>query len=155
MRILLLLTLSLTAMSGCSATGTPAARVLDAALVEQTDAGSRIEFVVELDNPRDEHYPLIEARYTIRVEGAGEFRFTEYPTAALPGEDRQRLLLAGALPATGLAGRRWSVSGAVSYQPGGELRQVLTDSGVPRPVASFRGKGTLRAAGAAANPRTP
>lgn len=144
---------------GCGALGgKPSARVVDAALVEQTDEGSRIEFVVELDNPRAENYPLASVWYAIDVEDAGTFRFTEYPIEALPGRGssvgsadgeampgRQRLRLAGALPATGLAGRRWTVTGAVAYKPGGEIREILTDSGVPLPTAPFRGEGTLEA----------
>lgn len=140
------MTLCVALVSGCSGTGAPRGRVLDAALVEETAEGSRVEFVVELENPREEHYPLVEAGYLLEVAGAGTFRFTEYPAEALPGQGTQRLLLAGALPATDLAGRTWRVSGSVSYQPGGEFRQVLTDSGVPLPVASFDGKGTLQSA---------
>ena len=146
MRYCLLMMFCLAALSGCGTPGSPHGEVLDAAMVEETPDGSRIEFVVELENPRDEHYPLVEARYAVEVAGAGTFRFTEYPTQALPGKGTQRLLLAGALPATDLAGRQWRVSGAVSYKPGGELRQVLTDSGIPLPVVHFDGKGTLETA---------
>ncbi|MFW5682489.1 MAG: hypothetical protein ACOC1G_05730 [Phycisphaeraceae bacterium] len=143
MRYCLLMTLCLAVVSGCGTAGSPHGRVLDAALVEETPDGSRIEFVVELENPREEHYPLVEARYSLEVIGAGTFWFTEYPIQALPGNGTQRLLLAGALPATDLAGRQWRVNGAVSYKPGGELRQVLTDSGIPLPVVNFDGRGKL------------
>ena len=72
--------------SGCSGTGSPRGRVLDAALVEETAEGSRIEFVVELQNPREEHYPLVEARYSLEVAGAGTFRFTEVRGVAGAGD---------------------------------------------------------------------
>lgn len=143
MRQFLLILLGATVLAGCGTPGSPRGRVLDAALVEETPDGARIEFVVELVNPRQEHYPLVEARYSLDVDGAGTFRFTEYPTEALPAQETQRLLLAGALPATDLSGKTWQVRGAVSYQPGGEFRQVLTDSGVPLPVIRFDGEGTL------------
>lgn len=143
MRSLLLL-VSLLLLGGCI-THRPEARVLDAALVEESPDGSRVEFVVEIDNPRDVGYPILDARYTVDVEGAGPFSFTAYPVEALPAEGTQRLLLAGAFDRTGLAGRRWRVNGSLTYQPGGNLRAVGTDLGIPLPSVAFNGEGVLQA----------
>jgi len=143
MRKLLPLLLVAALLPACESTQPPKAMVTSTAVTDSTDEGSRIEFIVELDNPQDENFPLVEAYYTVSVEDAGSFTFTELPVEALPAKGIQQLKLAAALPEADLEGRTYRISGHVSYKPDGEIRAILTESGVPLPTATFSASGTL------------
>jgi len=139
--------LGLTGCQGVTLTiNKPKAEVEATRVTETSGQGARVVTRVSLSNPNRAVLPLIEAHYTVEVEGAGWFRFTEVPGKALPGQGEQTLELPAAFATGGdsLAGRPYTVRGWVSYRPPGEAESVFYQSGLPLPRASFRREGTLK-----------
>ena len=120
----------------------PKAKVQSVEVTERSDEGSRVLTTVAVENPNAVVLPLIKASYTVDVEGAGRFRFTEVPGRALPGEGTQRLDLPAAFASDeSLRGRGYDVTGAVTYRPPGEVESILYQSGFPLPSTRFRASG--------------
>lgn len=144
---------------GCAAGGglaEPAARVADVVLASQTHEGARLETVVELENPNRTPVPLVEAEYTVSLQGVGNYTAREWLHRTIPaagqgeGEEgspgRQVVRLPVAIANTGwgdLAGAEYRVEGSVSYRPVGEVRQLLTEMRVPLPSVRFEGSGRV------------
>jgi hypothetical protein len=143
---------------GCAAGGglaEPTARVVGVVLASQTHEGARLETVIELENPNRTPVPLVEAEYTVSLQGVGSYTAREWlhrtiPAAAGPGDGgspgRQVVRLPVAIANTGwgdLAGAAYEVEGSVSYRPAGEIRQLLTEMRVPLPSVGFEGSGRV------------
>ena len=123
----------------------PVTSILSVALSEQTDAGVRVEVVIELVNENDVPLPLITSNYRISVGSAGSFAFIDQTNCTVPAHGTQTLTLPAAFAHGGanLHGAPYDVSGAISFKPPGEVREVMTESGIPLPRSSFAGKGKL------------
>lgn len=145
---------------GCATTAgiaEPRANVIEVSLVDQTAQGARVEVVIELLNPNAAPLPLLKADYSVRVAGVEPFVSSAQPNRTLPGRTaargpdpaptpgRQLLRLAAAFATQGqeLRGASFQVSGTVTYEPPGEIRKMLTDSGVPLPAVPFTASGVL------------
>jgi LEA14-like dessication related protein len=151
-RLLLLLSAALL-WGGCSIrppryhhVTTPQAEVQSVAVTQVTQEGARVEVTVELHNPNDMALPLRVSRYTLRIESIGEMRLTDLPPVTIPARGSRRVVLPTAIATDGhpLQGHAYSFEGTVTYEPPGEIRKVMTESGVPLPSAAFRGQGTLQ-----------
>ncbi len=138
--LLLLITL---AAGGC-AVQRPSARVTGVEIAEATEEGSRLLVTVVLDNPRDEPLPIRRSRYELSVDGE-TFEFTDLAAATMPAQGSQTLRLPAAVrvPAAAVGSRPYEVRGSVVYEPPGEIRDLLTDSGVPLPSVTFSQSGRL------------
>lgn len=149
-----------TIAGGCAAGGglaEPNAGVVGVVLVSQTHEGARLETVVELENSNRTPMPLVEAEYTVSLQGVGRYTGHEWlhrtiPAASGQGEGdggspgRQVVRLPVAIANTGwgdLAGAEYEVEGSVSYRPAGEVRQLLTEMRVPLPSVGFEGSGRV------------
>jgi len=135
-------------LTGCLSVGAerPAARFGALDIDQQTGEGARVLLTVEVDNPNDFDLELTEATYKINVEGVAAFSFDGVvPDKALPPEGTQQITFPAALGAGGrpLQGRSYNVSGSLTYEPPGELRAILTESGFPLPSVPFSGSGRL------------
>lgn len=144
MRVMLMLLLMLSALAGCSFVKTPTARVTDVQVDRATDEGARLVVTVQLDNPNAVELPLPKARYRVAVEGADPFTFTTVPDATLPRKGSIAITLSAAFPGVVQPqGLGYNVSGAVTYLPPGEVRELLTDYRIPLPSAGFSESGQL------------
>lgn len=144
MRKALLLVVMLSA--GCAGLQRPTAQVAGVSAAERTPHGVRVEFTVALENPNDTPLPIRETRYTVDLEQAGDFTFTDKTAATIPANGVQTLTLpaAFALPGEdGAVGRGYRITGTAVYEPPGELRRLLTESHIPLPSADFSASGTL------------
>lgn len=134
------------ALGGCSGLQSPRASVGEAIVTEATSEGARIEMPLVLQNPNRTPLPIRETQYTIEVDGQ-TFEFADRSAATMPAQGVQTVQMpaAFATPAGSLDGRSYVVRGRVTYEPPGEVRKVLTDSGIPLPSVGFESSGVLAA----------
>jgi hypothetical protein len=146
MRYLMFMVAAAMLLCGCAVVKRPPANVTSVAVTEQTDQGGRIEVVVDLVNPNDDTpLPMPRAIYTVTVGDDKTFHFEQIPAATLPAAGVQTLTLPAAFAdAAPLAGQPYRVTGRVEYTPPGEIRRILTDSGLPLPSSPFSAQGTLQ-----------
>lgn len=135
-------------LSGCLGVGAqrPADEVVSTRVTQQTEHGARVLVQVAIDNPNDFVLPLREAHYTVRVAGLEPFVFTDVvPDRALPPNSRQILELPAAFATDGqpIQGKTYNITGRVTYEPPGELRAIMSESGLPLPSIHFSGEGVL------------
>lgn len=123
----------------------PDAKVISLKVTEQTDAGFRVEAVVELTNENRVALPLLDVHYNITVDKAGSFSLTDSTNRTIPAFGKQQIILPASFAWKGHApaGANWSVTGRVKYDPPGELRQILTETNIPLPDSSFQSQGKL------------
>jgi len=115
-------------------------------VVDQTDQGARIEIAVTLTNTAKVALPLVDASYTVSIDGQKPVTFSNRPNRTVPVGGTQIVMLPLVVAVSGdgpLAGRSVAVAGSIVYEPPGEIRQLMTDSNVPLPSASFRYRGEL------------
>ena len=150
----LLLTLLAVPAAGCRLADTfkiervpkPTVQVDAVKVVDQTDQGARIEIPVTLTNTASVALPLVEASYTVSIDGQKPVTFKNRPNRTVPIGGTQTVTLPLVVAITGegpLAGRSMAVAGSIIYEPPGEIRQLMTESSVPLPSASFRYRGEL------------
>ena len=137
---LLLLTLLFT---GCIGIDRPEVQVTSIRLDETSSGGGRILFDLLVNNPNDEALPMPTVSYKVDVVGAGSFRFTDRPYAAVPSEGVVRFTMASAVRGVNLQGKRVDVDGTILFEPTGELRRIFYDNNYPLPRSSFSGRGVL------------
>ncbi len=122
----------------------PSAEVVDVVVVGQTAAGVAVEAVVELSNPNAVQLPVEGVDVSFSLADGGSFVAASPPTVVLPPEGTQRMRVRAALPTRGEpAGQTYDVSVTTRWVPPGEVRAILTDSGVPLPFVVARGQGVL------------
>ncbi len=143
------------ASAGCQETGqkrrffdlveSPTAHVEKIELLDSSDQALRLGVTLRLTNPNDVPLPMTIARYSVDVPGAGSYQGDQRPQATIRAEGEQVFVLTAAVPA-GTANPALDTavaSGSVEYEPPGEFRMLLTESGVPLPSVAFRGSGEL------------
>ena len=124
----------------------PTVKVTAARMAEASDDGIRMEIMLMLSNPNDEPLPLTRVRYTVRLGGAGQYEGDTRPNTTLPAGREQELILPAAVATSGAAGGgavSYTVEGAIEYLPPGEVRELITEMGVPLPKVDFSGRGTI------------
>lgn len=145
------------ACSGCGSKSktkikvvTPTASAATVSIVEQTGEGARLLVSLELTNPNAIALPLHKAVYTVTVAGVaagagGAVTMEDVTSLTLPANGTQKLKypLAIVTDGQGIAGASYTVSGTVEYEPPGEVRKLLTESGVSLPKVRFSGAGEL------------
>ena len=137
----LALSLALVGCDDLKSVEKPSTRVLSARLVDETDEGARILVEVELTHKNKVALPLVNADYSGEIQGIGDYDGQDLPNRTLPINSRQVVTLPMVYrtdePVTGLA---IDVSGNIEYQPPGEIRKLLTESGIPLPKTGFSGR---------------
>ena len=124
----------------------PGAEVVSVTVVDQTAEGVAVEAVVELSNPNEVELPIEGVDVAFSLEGVGEFVAPSPATVTLPPRGTQRMTVRAALPlrrgSLSLDGG-YRVGVTVRWVPPGEVRAIMTDSGVPLPFVVARGTGAL------------
>ena len=140
-------------MVGCTGVQQPRVDVRSPQLLQTTQDGGRMSVTLELTNPNAEPLSLPRAFYALSVEGLGTYRFEGKPNAALPPRGSQQVSFAGAIAAAPAEwqGRRYRVNGRIEFEPPGQIREMLTESGVPLPSITFEQEGELESASDAAS----
>ena len=122
----------------------PKVRVTNVRLAEQSDEGSVVLATLELENPNKVPLPLPRNKYKVTVAGK-TFEFNDKPQRTLPASGVQTIEMPASFTTAGrdLAGASYEVSGAVRYNPPGQFRRLLTESGIPLPDVSYSQRGRL------------
>ena len=123
----------------------PQVDIVDVSLKQQTIDGARVETTLTLYNPNNETIPLAKVRYTFNIDGFGSFECTDVPGLSLPAEGYQQLVLPAAIATAGqdVTGRLYTVHGQISYDPPGEVQEMMQQTGFPLPWISFSRTGML------------
>ena len=124
----------------------PTVKVTAARMAEASDEGIRMEIMLMLSNPNDEPLPLTRVHYTVRLDGSGRYDGDTRPNTTLPAGRQQELVLPAAVAtASAAAGGTvsYTIEGAIEYLPPGEVRELITEMGVPLPKVDFSGHGTI------------
>lgn len=133
-------------MTGCEFAQPPTATVVSTILVEQTDEAGLVDITIAVTNENDFPLELKVGNYALSVADGEQFSFETYvPYVSLPPNGSQDLVLQAAVPhnGQGLNGQAYRVSGSMQWVPPGEIRQLLTESGVPLPAFTFADRGNL------------
>jgi hypothetical protein len=80
------------------------------------------------------------AQYRVRL-GEVEYKGDTHPNATIPAHGSQRLTLPFAV--SGRPGDAYRVTGSITYRPPGEIRQLLTDIGIPLPWITINATGQV------------
>jgi uncharacterized lipoprotein len=141
----LILSVVVALLAGCSSLQTPTGVVTAVRPTAATAEGARVEVTVELINPNDIPLPLLRTDYTVTLEGVGTFTFHDPTDRTLPAGGTQAVVLPAAFAKDGgqVGGVPYRVTGNITYEPPGEVRKVLTESGIPLPTVSFAASGRL------------
>jgi len=136
---------------GCGRHQAPPLEVQQVAITEQTAEAVVVSFVIRASNRNSEPLPLRDVRYSMSVNGrqvfeavrSGEatiprFGQTEFtvPVALTLGEGRD-------LPDGPVGQVPYELNGTVEYLLPGTIAEVLFDSDIRRPKASFSESGRL------------
>ena len=123
----------------------PEIQVEKVELTQRTDEGLRMEVTVRLSNPNQIALPLVYASYGVELDGLGRFELGDTTNRTLPARGSQIVVLPAAFAITQPlpAATPYRVWGHVQYEPPGQFRRVLTESGIPLPGASFALDGRL------------
>lgn len=122
----------------------PTLKVGKVHVVDHTPEGVRVQLTVVLGNPNPVAIPLVTNSYRVTVAGK-TFAFVDAVKRTLPARGHQRLTLSAALAtgSTDMSGAVCRVTGAVEYRPPGQLRRILTDSGMSLPNVVYSTSGKL------------
>jgi hypothetical protein len=142
-RFIALLVLSTFAIgcNGLTNISTPKAHVTGVKIIDRSDTATRADITVQLINPNRTPLPLIKSHYTLNIEGAEPFSYTDRLNRTLPASGSQEITLPAVF--IGKPTGNYKVDGTVTYQPPGEIRKLMTDSGIPLPFTFFDGEGKV------------
>jgi len=122
----------------------PTAEVTGIAVTDRSNDGARVEVMVLVTNDNDFPLPLTASRYRVTVAGVGDFAFDDHPHVTLPANSSQPVTLPAAFAMSPDAGGgAVQVAGTFTYEPPGQFRKAMTDSGIPLPKVGFDGSGRL------------
>lgn len=131
---------SLAALSGCAG---PSLRVVGAELVESTDQGSVVEFVLTATNGTADALPLRDVSYQASA-GAWSFNGHRAGEATLRATGEQQIVIPASFPGRVNLGDSASISGSMGYVEPGALAAELFDLGVYRPSVGFAGSAVVQ-----------
>jgi len=122
----------------------PTTRVNGASVTATSDEGTQVTVFVQVRNPNMAALPLLGAHYTFNVDGR-VVTYADEVHRTLPSAGIQIVALPVAMPSDGaeLGGRRFDISGSITYKPPGQLRKLLSESRIPLPTIAFAGSGTI------------
>lgn len=133
---------------GCSTANDPIFTVVEASVAEETPNAVQALFTFEGENTNEIELPLLQAEYTLEIDGRRVFAGERAPQATLRRLGKQRFTLPGVVPVgagqprpTGV--RPFRISGTIEYVAPGAIAEALFDLGVRRPRAPFSGTGEI------------
>ncbi|MAE64822.1 MAG: hypothetical protein CMJ18_11190 [Phycisphaeraceae bacterium] len=122
----------------------PSIQITGVEVHEQTDEGTLVHVLVDVENPNDVALPVVASNYTVQLDDM-VFAFNARPKRTLPARSRQQIAVPAVFDTTGreVDGMTYRVRGRLTYQPPGQLRRFLTESHIPLPTMQYSGTGTL------------
>jgi hypothetical protein len=146
--MLLALAAMLPALGGCAVYTAPKLSVTGASLTDESPDGLVITFLIAAENSNREQLPLRDIAYTLDLDGRRVFSGSRSPEATLARLAVQELRLPAAVALDAEHPRprgevSYRIEGTLTYVTPGKLAEVLYESGVPAPTASFSHTGTV------------
>jgi len=138
---ILVLSLAAVGCHGVSNLTTPKAHVTGVKVIERSPTATRADVTVQLINPNRTALPLKKSHYTLKIGDAEPFSYTDRLNRTLPANGSQTVTLPAVF--TGQPTGDYKVNGSVTYEPPGEIRKLMTDSGIPLPFTLFDGEGKV------------
>ncbi|MEK6701782.1 MAG: LEA type 2 family protein [Planctomycetota bacterium] len=140
---LLLFLSCVTFLAGCSDTA-PRLSVVGVREIERTDQGTVLAIDIDAENANDEAMPLREIGYSISINGRTVFAGARSPEATIRRFGTQRLTVPAVVSGSGTSTSGvYEVRGDLEYVAPGRLAEILFDTGVRTPSASFVGRGAV------------
>jgi hypothetical protein len=140
-------------LTGCSSRKPPTFQIVSVNQAERGDDSVLLSFTVEGTNPNPFELPLRDVRYTVAIDGAGDFLAIRSAEATLPRNGSVRFMLPAVIDArvADLRGRAvgYRLSGSVEYRFPDPLSEVLFDTSFRRPSAAISVSGQLDFSGGA------
>ncbi len=147
----LILLLALSAIPACTVYRDPVVSVVDAAVTETGEGLVGLGFILVLENPNEQPLALHEFSYTLAMDGAPTYRGRWAASATLPANGTRQLTIPAIVRYDQLG---WTASSAPSqatydqvghdlYLAPGDIAEILFDTGVRRPKASFAAHGVV------------
>lgn len=139
------------ALGACNSQPAPRFEVTDVAITEQTPTGLVVTFRVRAENRGDDPLPLRDVHYSLSIDQRAAFSGLRHAEATVRRQGSQEFTLPvaltlgenGDLPAAPSGKVPYRLSGTVEYELPGSIAEVLFDSGLRRPSASFGESGQL------------
>lgn len=139
---------------GCGSTKAPTLRVADTRVLEQTDEGLSMVFLMEGTNDNTEEIPLQRVVYSLSIDGQRVFQGERMAEATLRRLGTQTFALPVSARWDQLPERsrqpgdpervfEYRLSGSLQYIAPGALAEVFFDAGVRRPSLRFSIEGEL------------
>ncbi len=120
--------------------------VTDARVTDRTEEGVAVAFVLDATNSNDDALPLRETVYSLELDGKSVFKGVRSAEATLRRRGTQQVVLPAGIPIALLPANgsvRYRLHGSMEYITPGAFAEVLFDTGVRRPDASFSQEGTI------------
>lgn len=123
----------------------PMVDVMRVALAEQSEEGVVVHAMIRVQNPNDVPLPLVASEYTVLLDPNHSFTFDDKLQQMLAAKGIQELRLSAAFATKGqaVAEATYHIRGLVRYEPPGQIRRILTDSGIPLPAVAYSETGQL------------
>jgi hypothetical protein len=120
-------------------------------VTETADGLLGLDFSLVMENPNEQPLALHEFNYTLAVDGTVAYRGRWAASATLPAFGTRLLSIpavvrydqVGRAAASGTSKPRYDLAGHVLYLVPGEIAEILFDTGVRKPKASFAAQGVL------------
>jgi len=147
--------LAAAAPAGCAGYRPPSIRLADVRLAERTDEAASFRFELIVENPNEDPVELREIRYTLALDGETIYHGRRAALTTLHAGTTSVIVLPAVVrfdragwPADALPPRAdYELAGGMVYVTPGTLAEMLLDTGVRTPTASFRQVGSLSFAG--------
>ncbi|MEM1213400.1 MAG: hypothetical protein AAGI68_14020 [Planctomycetota bacterium] len=126
----------------------PSATVTGAYVTATGPEAASVDIVLALKNPQAVELPVRFGDLRLRTDAGATPTIETRPQVTMPPGGVATVTLQGVArhDGQGLVGQPLNVNGSLTYEPPGELRQILTDTGVPLPTIGFANTVTAEAA---------
>ncbi|MCA9309699.1 MAG: hypothetical protein KDA21_00725, partial [Phycisphaerales bacterium] len=140
-------------LGGCNGASPPRFTVVDARLIEQSDAGYVVHFTIEGENRNPDPLPLHDISYSVVMNGHQVFAAQRFAGRTLPRYGTARIdlpvtfsTLNPDVPAP-VGTHEYTLRGQITWKPPAAFAEVLFDQSLHRPDARFNEKGVLEFGG--------
>ncbi|MEM6394140.1 MAG: hypothetical protein AAF797_15340 [Planctomycetota bacterium] len=117
----------------------PSAEVVGAYVTATGPNAASLDIILALENPQGVELPVRFGDLRLRTDAGRTPTIETRPFVTMPPAGVATVTLQGVAKhnGQGLVGQPVTVSGSLTYEPPGELRQMLTDTNFPLPAIGF------------------
>lgn len=105
--------------------------------------GAVVAITLRATNPGPESYPLKRLDYTVEIDGQPAFTGSRSPEATLAPNSTRTIFIPAPFSSAPAPGATYRVRGKLEFTRPGQINELLYDSGLITPTATFSGTGGL------------